>query len=260
MTTPSYTSTSTRSTPSLGAVFIAPLTGLIDLFIDAEFEATADITEDPVESRATLTDHYQRKPRRIRLTAGTSDVVAGTGQRPVAAYAKIMDMMENATVFSVIHPYGTFRNMVVQSVTHKMDASTGSALVAALTVQEVFFAPVEQPTPENAADRQARLAAEQALQSLERFRPRLEALNAIGRLETGALPLATGLPVTFPGGAELSADTLPYQTALRLASNDLGRVSTREATEAEFNAAILRLEGTGLVQRRDDNLLTAQSR
>ena len=246
MTTPSYTSTSTRGAPSNGGVFIAPLAGLIDLFIDAEFEATADITEDPVESRATLTDHYQRKPRRIRLTAGTSDVEAGAGQRPVNAYKTIMGMMEDATVFSVATPYGLFRNMVIQSVTHKMDASTGTALVAALTVQEVFFRPVERTTADNAAEAQAGLARDEAVLTLAFY----------GRaIPSRTTPLATAQPVALP-----AQDAIRYETAQRLASANLGRVAVRELNEPEFNAAITRLVGTGLVARRDDNPATAQSR
>ena len=77
-------------------------------------------------------------------------------------------------------------------------------------------------------------------------------------------PVTTAQPVALP-----AQDTIRYETAQRLASANLGRVAVRELNEPEFNAAITRLVGTGLVAPphsrryplgRDGNPVTAQSR
>ena len=105
--------------PSLAAR-IPPLEATVDGFPKSSVEAESAVGESPLESGATLTDHAVAKPIVMNLSGlvsdlGTSEENAST-DRSAAAWEAIQKLRADNELVTVLHPFGTFPNMLVKSV------------------------------------------------------------------------------------------------------------------------------------------------
>ena len=94
-----------------------------------------------------LTDHVVRRPNKLRLQGGVSDVEGSKplDQRASMAWATIEMMQRQRDVFSVTTHLGTYNNMVITRAQHTTSEATGLSLLVRLEVTEVLFVPRQTP-------------------------------------------------------------------------------------------------------------------
>ena len=126
---------------------IGPLDGLIDLWFSTEHTLASEVNSDPIENGSPLTDHIVRRPNKLRLHGGVSDVEGSKplDQRASMAWAKIEMMQRQRDVFSVTTHLGTYNNMVITRAQHTTSEATGLSLQVRLEVTEALFVPRQTP-------------------------------------------------------------------------------------------------------------------
>ena len=134
----------------------------IDGYYSEEHEFNVRTTDYPVESGATLTDHAQRQPYRLKLSGIASEVLRGP-RAAADAWAEILRHVEARRPVTVITRLGSYNNMLVVSGKAPIDSTTGLSLVVDLELKEVITATIVRsavsalpaPTSGPAQDRQS---------------------------------------------------------------------------------------------------------
>ena len=119
----------------------------IDAAISEQHEMTSEITDHPVEKGADITDHVRPKPRRYTLTGLVSDDPIGALAKrrtadgiesPAAACQELLEQLwTDSEVFKVISTLKVYDNMVIESTSFGVDASTGHALPFTCTLRQL---------------------------------------------------------------------------------------------------------------------------
>ena len=137
MTTPAYE-------PITGPTLIEGrnLAIVIDGYLSERHEASASVTDHPVESGARVADHAVRNPYRLEVVGYVSDVMPPTPSaaaamlnRTARAWAEILAAMENSDLLTATTILGTYRSLVVESAEAPQDQSTGRGLLATLRLK-----------------------------------------------------------------------------------------------------------------------------
>lgn len=136
------------------------------LVFDAVFEEMHDseleVTDNPVETGVTVSDHAYMKPLRCTINAGVSDVAlprspsqfdAGVS-RSQEAYRLLTELQSAAEPFDVQTGLKLYRNMVCTSIRTSQNKETASSLVFTAELREVVITftqsvtyPPRQPGP-----------------------------------------------------------------------------------------------------------------
>lgn len=110
-----------------------------------------EITENPVETGASIVDHSYVKPATIMMDVLMSDVhrsiypgqFDGAKSRSLAAWDVLNKIQSSRIPCSVFTPLGLYNNMLVSSIEATEDASTVHALSAKVTLREIPIARVK---------------------------------------------------------------------------------------------------------------------
>lgn len=110
-----------------------------------------EITENPVETGASIVDHSYVKPATITMDVLMSDVhrsiypgqFDGAKSRSLAAWDVLNKIQSSRIPCSVFTPLGLYNNMLVSSIEATEDASTVHALSAKVTLREIPIARVK---------------------------------------------------------------------------------------------------------------------
>lgn len=110
-----------------------------------------EITENPVETGASIVDHSYVKPTTIMMDVLMSDVhrsiypgqFDGAKSRSLAAWDVLKKIQSSRIPCSVFTPLGLYNNMLVSSIEATEDASTVHALSAKVTLREIPIARVK---------------------------------------------------------------------------------------------------------------------
>lgn len=121
--------------------------GLIfDATFEEQHESDLEVTDNPVESGVTVSDHAFAKPKRITLQAGVSDTpmrarpgdtFAGAVSRSRAAYEALVQLQAKAEPFDVQTGLKLYKNMVCTSVRAGQDKDTANSFVFTAVLREV---------------------------------------------------------------------------------------------------------------------------
>lgn len=110
-----------------------------------------EITENPVETGASIVDHSYVKPATIMMDVLMSDVhrsiypgqFDGAKSRSLAAWDVLNKIQSSRIPCSVFTPLGLYNNMLVSSIEATEDASTVHALSAKVTLREIPIARIK---------------------------------------------------------------------------------------------------------------------
>lgn len=112
---------------------------VFDAVFSTEHSSNITVTQHPVQSGASVSDHAYREPDEVRLEIGMSDaaVFAGDTSHSVNAYTQLRAIMEQREPITLITRLRTYQNMVITSMTVPDDYTTMNALKASIALQEV---------------------------------------------------------------------------------------------------------------------------
>lgn len=131
-----------------------------DAIINTDYSRELYITENPVEVGAALADHAYVKPVKLTMKIKMSDTSKsrvngqfnGGSSRSVQALQVLATLQSYRIPVQVTARIGSFRNMLVQSLTVPDDYTTMNGMLCTVTLQEVFVA--ETATVKISADNQ----------------------------------------------------------------------------------------------------------
>lgn len=135
---------SQNSTP----VYVRPVRSIggltLDVTVSEQHEDEVEITTQPVEQGAEITDHAFVKQARVTIEAGHSDSGGSeTGDaRSVEAYQALLELQKKREPFDLITGKRSYTNMLIKSLTVVTDPKTEHVLSVKAELEEVLFATV----------------------------------------------------------------------------------------------------------------------
>lgn len=123
-----------------------------DGFIQVEHSRSLQMTENPVETGASIVDHAYVKPAEIVMQIMMSDVhqslypgqFTGTRFRSVNAWTLLKKMQSDRIPVSVLTRLGLYTNMLISSLKATDTAETFRALSAEVTLREIPVARIRK--------------------------------------------------------------------------------------------------------------------
>lgn len=131
----------------------------IDAFAEEEHGKSASITRYPIEDKSTISDHIVLDPETINIRGivGTFSLTGanGSSNRVRDAYGKIINLMEEKTLISIVTGLRVYSDMFISNFTVPRTAQNGGALNFSMSLQhavivssQVAQIPKTQITPE----------------------------------------------------------------------------------------------------------------
>lgn len=140
--------------------FAGPVGGIGGIVIDAtiseEHNTSCDLTENPVEDGAKITDHVQIKPAELSIEGVISDsplgtpfvqnfqnivdsvgVYLGKTSRSIDAYNKLLDLQNKREPFTVTTGLKQYKNMIMTKLSVPRKAEMGGSLQFKATLREI---------------------------------------------------------------------------------------------------------------------------
>lgn len=118
-----------------------------DAWLRLQHQSDMTITRHPVETGAEISDHCYAEPRRWIFQIGMSDVstspvaeqFSANPTRSVNAYNTLYQLQQSRTLLSLTSKYGTYTNVLIQSMIAIDDWRTKNALKVNVTLQEIIL-------------------------------------------------------------------------------------------------------------------------
>lgn len=139
-----------------------------DGFMEVSLTSELQITENPVETGASIVDHSYVKPLNLTMKIKMSDVLqsiipgqfTGGWSRSVTAYKVLKEIQSNRIPVSVLSKFGLHENMLIKSISVTDTDETWLALDATVNLVEIPIARVK--TVEISAASQTTIKTEMA--------------------------------------------------------------------------------------------------
>ena len=121
-----------------------------DAIIRSEHTTSLTITEHPVESGSSVSDHSFRNPSVLVMEIGMSDVskslvngqFEGGWSRSVTAYQTLLELQEQRVPLQVLTRLKLYKNMIIETIAAPDDYTTFYGLKATITLRELIVAVV----------------------------------------------------------------------------------------------------------------------
>lgn len=118
-----------------------------DATLSENHESTLEITQNPVQGGASLTDHAYAKPKSINLSIMVSDCMTSIieGQfssgptKSKQAFQVLHELQAKRVPLSVCTRLTTYTNMLIENISIRDDNSTHFCLKADVTMKEVLL-------------------------------------------------------------------------------------------------------------------------
>lgn len=128
---------------------IPALIGTVDIYPSEEHEVGTDVTSYPVESGASLIDNLVIRPKRLRLSGRTANLMPAPGNvvypgRAADAWQTIIWLMERRERMTVSTILGDYDDMVITRVRAPVDVRTGQSLQFEMELREILAGRVVQ--------------------------------------------------------------------------------------------------------------------
>lgn len=123
-----------------------------DAIFSTQISSTNTITSHPIQTGANISDHAIENGNELTFQIGMSDVmekintsVAYTGDstRSINAYNAIKQLKKDRLPITVINKFGTFNNLIIQSLVVEDNDNTVTSLRATVVLKEIFVVNVE---------------------------------------------------------------------------------------------------------------------
>jgi len=132
---------------------------VFDAAIRVEHEQEMVITQNPVQTQASISDHAYLVPARVTAEIAMSDSMqsyitgqfSGSGSRSVSAYQTLLSLQASMQLLGLSTRLAQYSNMLIQSVRPVEEVSTRFGLKCIVTFQQVLLADVEYESPTNPA-------------------------------------------------------------------------------------------------------------
>jgi len=123
---------------------------MFDVIFKENYQFDNQITQNPVQSGASINDHVYQQPIVITFDVGTSDCLASTvsGQfstlnsRSASAFQVLHSLWQNATVLQIDSCVSgavfSWKNMIIRSLSITRDKTTHHAIKATVTMQQII--------------------------------------------------------------------------------------------------------------------------
>jgi len=123
--------------------------GLVfDAVFEETHEADLEVTDNPVETGVTVSDHAFMKPLRVKVSAGVSDTplavaaddpFASDAGRSRRAFELLTELQGRAEPFDLQTGLKLYRNMVIASIRTSQDKDSSGALLFIAELREVVI-------------------------------------------------------------------------------------------------------------------------
>lgn len=129
---------------------------------EMEFDATfmedhvsdLEVTDNPIETGALVSDHAFMRPLRVQITAGVSDILTPSGNpaygggsgRAQTAYQLLTELQKSAEPFIVQTGLKVYENMVCESIRTAQDRDSAHILYFTASLREVLIVETESTT------------------------------------------------------------------------------------------------------------------
>lgn len=122
-----------------------------DVTIEERHEDELEITEQPVEQGAAITDHSYKKPSVVTMTVSWSNsnalinsIVSGSLLRGEINdandfYRKILELQESRVPFDLVTGKRTYNNMLIRRVTNLTDADSENCVNLEILLRQVII-------------------------------------------------------------------------------------------------------------------------
>lgn len=153
-----------------------------DGFITVTHNKRLEITQNPVETGASIVDHSYVKPATLTMKIVVSDAHASLVQgqfsdswsRAVSAWNVLKQLQEDRIPVSVLTKLDLYENMLIQNLQATDEANTYTTLSADVTLQEIPIARVR--TVKISAADQATLKTEMGKIEVEKVKNELKSI------------------------------------------------------------------------------------
>lgn len=134
---------------SVATMLVSPTFG--SFFFDAVFNtdhfASLTVTQHPVQSGASISDHAFMEPDEVSIEIGMSDAASGAlDSHSVNAYTQLRAIMELREPVTLITRLKTYSSMVITSISAPDDVKTMYALRATISFRKVNIVNVSTVT------------------------------------------------------------------------------------------------------------------
>lgn len=132
-------------------MIISPTFGnfIFDAVFNTDHSANLTVTQHPVQSGASISDHAFMEPDEVNIEIGMTDVAAGASDgssRSVNAYTQLRAIMELREPVTLITRLKTYSDMIVTSMSAPDDVKTMHALRASIYFQKINIVNVSTVT------------------------------------------------------------------------------------------------------------------
>lgn len=122
-----------------------------DAFLQIDHSSDAVMTEHPIESGSTVSDHVYLLPKKLTMIIGMSDVLTslvpsqftGGYSRSVTAYNLLKELQAKKTPLFIHTRLGSYQNMVITSISSSDTYETQFGLRVTVTLQEAIVSTVK---------------------------------------------------------------------------------------------------------------------
>lgn len=122
-----------------------------DAVLTEEHTSELEVTDSPVETGESISDHAYMKPKKLRIVGGVSDAVLnpvqtimnnlfGSGKsRSITAYEVLLELQESREPFNVQTGMKLYENMVITSLRVSQDKDTAKVGIFECDLREVII-------------------------------------------------------------------------------------------------------------------------
>lgn len=123
-----------------------------DAIFSTQISSTNTITSHPIQTGANISDHAIENGDELTFQIGMSDMMedvnpdvtyTGDSTRSINAYNAIKQLKKDRLPISVINKFGTFKNLIIQSLVVEDNSDTVEGLRATVVLKEIFVVNVE---------------------------------------------------------------------------------------------------------------------
>lgn len=119
---------------------------VFDAIFSTDYLHNLSITDHPVQTGANISDHAYEEATVLTFEIGMSDVMEGfkEGQfskgitRSISAYSIIREMQSQRIPITVVTKFGSYTNMMVETLAVPDDVITAEGLRATVVLKQIF--------------------------------------------------------------------------------------------------------------------------
>lgn len=118
---------------------------VFDAFLKLEHMSQLKITEFPISTGSSVTDHAFMQPSTLTLDVGMTDVAkpirdqfSGSGSRSVNAFNVLQQLQAARVPIQVTTRLKTYKNMLIETITSPDDYTTVNAMKATVVFKEII--------------------------------------------------------------------------------------------------------------------------